>query len=122
KPLGHAIKELATIVTPQTIRQWVKAAGGESNPAQPKRKPGRPRSADEIRELILQFGRETGWGLGRIVGELKKLGIKPPCKSTIKNILKAEGLDLGPKRGVGTWDEFLKAHADTSSNAGAIAL
>ena len=29
----------------------------------------------------------------------------------MKAILKAGGLDPGPKRGEGTWDEFLKQHA-----------
>lgn len=47
------------------------------------------------------------------MGELKKLGIKPPSRNTVKNILKENGLDPGPKRGVGTWDEFLKIHAAT---------
>lgn len=45
------------------------------------------------------------------MGELKKLGIKPPSRNTVKKILKAAGLDPGPKRGEGTWDEFLKQHA-----------
>ncbi len=31
----------------------------------------------------------------------------------MKNILKEHGLDLGPKRGEGTWDEFLKMHLET---------
>lgn len=34
-------------------------------------------------------------------------------RNTVKNILKANGLDPGPKRGAGTWDEFLKIHAAT---------
>jgi len=34
-------------------------------------------------------------------------------RSTVKNILKTEGLDPGPKRGHGSWDEFLKRHAQT---------
>lgn len=45
------------------------------------------------------------------MGELKKLGIKPPSRNTVKKILKAAGLDPGPKRGEGTWDDFLKQHA-----------
>jgi putative transposase len=45
------------------------------------------------------------------MGELKKLGITPPSKNTVKNILKAVGLDPGPQRGEGTWDEFLTRHA-----------
>jgi putative transposase len=47
------------------------------------------------------------------MGELKKLGITPPSRNTVKNILKANGLEPGPKRGAGTWDEFLKIHAAT---------
>jgi putative transposase len=31
----------------------------------------------------------------------------------VRNILKAEGLDPGPKRGEGSWDEFIKRHAAT---------
>jgi putative transposase len=34
-------------------------------------------------------------------------------QTTIKNILKEEGIKPGPKRGRGTWDEFLKIHAQT---------
>ncbi len=52
-------------------------------------------------------------GYTRILGKLKKLGIKPPSRNTVKNILKANGLEPGPKRGAGTWDEFLKIQAAT---------
>ena len=45
------------------------------------------------------------------MGELQKLGIKPPSKNTVKSILKGVGLDPGPQRGEGTWDDFLKRHA-----------
>ena len=63
--------------------------------------------------MILKLGRETGWGYTRILGELKKLGVRSVSRNTVKNILKAHGLDPGPRRGVGTWDEFLKIHAAT---------
>lgn len=36
---------------------------------------GRPTIHENVKELILRFARETGWGYGRIRGELKKLGI-----------------------------------------------
>jgi putative transposase len=35
------------------------------------------------------------------------------CRSTVVNILKEAGLDPGPKRSEGTWDDFLKRHAAT---------
>jgi len=33
------------------------------------------------------------------MGELKKLGIKPPSRNTVKKILKAAGFEHGPRRG-----------------------
>jgi putative transposase len=50
-------------------------------------------------------------GYTRILGELKKLGIRSISRNTVKRILKEAGFDPGPKRGEGTWDEFLKQHA-----------
>lgn len=107
--LGKALNELVTIVHPDTLRRWIREA---SNRAKRKlAKVGRPRTKEEIRELIIKFARENDWGYTRILGELKKLGIKPPSRNTVKNILKENGLEPGPKRGAGTWDEFLKIHA-----------
>src|SRR5262249_8192741 len=57
--------------------------------------------------------RENGWGYTRILGELKKLGVRSICRSTVVNILKEAGLDPGPKRGEGTWTDFLKRHSKT---------
>jgi putative transposase len=50
-------------------------------------------------------------GYTRILGELKKLGIRSISRNTVKRILRENGIDPGPKRGTGTWDEFLKRHA-----------
>ncbi len=109
--LGRALGDLVTIVHPDTLRRWIR----ESKPSA-KKKPvlrGRPRTQEQIRELILKLARENDWGYTRILGELRKLGIKAISRNTVKNILKANGLDPGPKRGAGTWDEFLKIHAAT---------
>ena len=109
--LGKALGELVTIVHPDTLRRWIR----ESRKRR-KLKPGKvgPRpTALEIRKLIVKIARETGWGYCRILGELKKLGIQSVSRNTVKRILIANGLDPGPKRGVGTWDEFLKIHAAT---------
>ncbi len=56
---------------------------------------------------------DTGWGYCRILGELKKLGINSVTRNTVKNILKRSGFETGPKRGPGTWDEFITRHAKT---------
>jgi putative transposase len=113
KPLGAAIKDLITIVSPRTFARWVngETKGRRNQQAQPTL--GRPRTAETIRDLILRIARETGWGYTRILGELKKLGIRSVARSTVVNILRENGLDPGPKRGEGTWDEFIKRHAQT---------
>jgi putative transposase len=109
--LGKAIHELVSIVHPDTLRRWIREdrRGRRVKPAQV----GRRRTAESIRKLIVKLAKETGWGYTRILGELKKLGIKSVSRNTVKNILKAKGLDPGPTRGIGTWDEFLKLHAAT---------
>jgi putative transposase len=58
--LGSAIKDLIGIVSPRTFARWVR---GEK-PAAKKatQKPGRPRTSDDIRALVLRIARETGWG------------------------------------------------------------
>jgi putative transposase len=81
--------------------------------AKPKRKPGRPRTPDDIRELVLRLARDNSWGYTRILGELRKLGIKSISRQKVTVILKENNIDPGPKRSKGTWDEFLKIHADT---------
>jgi len=109
--LGKALDQLVTIVHPDTLRRWIR-----DSRKQRKLKPvkvGRKPTALEIRKLIIKLARETGWGYTRILGELKKLGIRSVSRNTVKRILKANGLDPGPKRGIGTWDEFLKIHAAT---------
>lgn len=109
--LGLAIHEIVTIVHPQTLLRWIREDRKGRRVKPPKI--GRRPTVDSIRKLIVKMARETGWGYTRILGELRKLGIKSISRNTVKNILKANGLDPGPQRGVGTWDEFLKLHATT---------
>ena len=109
--VGPALKHLLTIVSYATYRRWVRNAAGECPKS--KKKMGRPKTKEEIRDLILKLAGETGWGYTRIMGELKKLGVKPPSRTTVKNILKENGFDPGPDRGNGSWSEFLEMHADS---------
>jgi putative transposase len=112
-PLGRALRFLTTIVVADTMLRWIREqrrAARSGKPFVPIKR-GRQRTAQGIRRLILKLGRETGWGYTRIMGELKKLEIQPPSRNTVKNILKAQGLDPDPDRGSGSWDEFLKRHA-----------
>ncbi|MGE0538531.1 MAG: integrase core domain-containing protein [Pirellulales bacterium] len=109
--LGGALNQLCTIVHPDTLRRWIRESRVKRKLA--KAKGGRRRTKDQIRRLILKLAKENNWGYTRILGELKKLGITSVSRNTVKNILKENGFDPGPKRGVGTWDEFLKLHAAT---------
>lgn len=61
---------------------------------------------------MVQLAEENSWGYTRVLGELRKLGIRI-SRQTVKNILKEHEIDPGPQRGKGSWDEFLKIHADT---------
>ena len=112
KNLGSALNELATIVHPGTIRRWIREAAAKSK-ARRKGKSGRPRTAKDIEKLILKLAKDNSWGYTRILGELKKLGIESVTRNTVKNILKRNGFESGPKRGPGTWDEFVNRHAKT---------
>jgi putative transposase len=111
--IGGAIRELISIVSYRTFCRWrADTQPNTGKKAKPKRKPGRPRTQDEIRELILKLARENGWGSTRVIGELKKLGITIG-RTTVAEILREAGLDPGPKRGEGSWSDFIKRHANT---------
>jgi putative transposase len=112
--LGPAIRSVITIVSPRTFLRWVSGENrsGESRGTK-KAKPGRPKTSEAIRELILRLAKENRWGYTRILGEFKKLSLGKVARTTVKNILKANGYDPGPKRGTGTWSEFLERHAKT---------
>ena len=110
--LGGALDKLVTIVHPDTLRRWIRESKKDGASKTPAKK-GRPRTKEEIRQIIVKLARENGWGYTRIMGEMKKLGITPPSRNTVKNILIEHNLDPGPQRGEGTWDEFLKVHAAT---------
>lgn len=114
RPLGSKIKELITIVSPRAFCRWLNQESQEKSSNRKKnRLSGRPKTAEEIRQTVIRLARENSWGYTRILGELKKLGLGSICRSTVVNILKEEGLDPGPKRGEGTWDEFIVRHAKT---------
>jgi len=74
---------------------------------------GRPRTASDIRDLVLKLATENSWGYTRILGELRKLGINSISRSTIKAILKEHHIAPSPDRPSGSWSEFIRIHAAT---------
>lgn len=113
RKLGIQLRELITIVTYDTFRRWVRESATKTPTAKSSGTPGRPRTDAEVQSIILKLARENSWGYTRILGELKKLGIASVSRSTVRNILKLHGLEPGPRRGAGTWDDFLARHAET---------
>ena len=73
KPLGRAVEELITIVLPATFKKWVLLE--KNGKLKPKASKGRRRKPTEHRDLVIKIAEETGFGLTRIIGELRKLGI-----------------------------------------------
>jgi putative transposase len=97
--LGPDLKHLITIVTYDAFRRWRRAACGFVARG-PK---GRPKKPAEIRELVVKIARETGWGYTRILGELRKLGVKDISRQTVVNILKEVGHNPYSNKGPGSW-------------------
>ncbi len=119
KPLGAKIKGLITIVTPRTFQRWGEAEreGCSQNPemgTKTKVPKGGNRKPDEIHELVLAIRKETGWGAGRIKGELYRLGYRTIGRTTINNILRKHGFKPEPLGDPNnTWASFLRRHAST---------
>ena len=110
KVLGRAIEELITIVSPATFYRWVrdeKESNGVRDPKGGRRKPR------EVRELVLQIGCTTNFGYSRIVGELRKLGLRKISRQTVRRILKEEGIEPGPNRSSDSWTNFVERHKET---------
>ena len=108
--IGPDVLKIVSIVHPRTYRRWLER---RSEGKKPTRKMGRKGTSETIREIVVRLARENQWGYGRIVGELRKLRIFRCGRTTVRTILKEEGIHPGPKRGPGTWDNFIKIHAET---------
>lgn len=108
--IGSDALKLVSIVHPRTYRRWMERRSQGKPPA---KKMGRKGTSETIRQIVVRLAKQNQWGYGRIVGELRKLRIRCVGRTTVRTILKEEGIHPGPKRGPGTWDEFIKIHAET---------
>ncbi len=106
------LRQIRLIVSPRTLLRW-HASLVRRRWAFPHRAPGRPRTSQAIRALVLEMARDNpGWGYRRIHGELTGLGYKV-APSTVWQILKDAGIDPAPWRAGQTWRAFLAGQATT---------
>jgi putative transposase len=104
------LRQLRLIVSPRTLLRW-HADLVRRRWACPRRTPGRPRTAQAIRALVLEMAHDNpGWGYRRIQGELTGLDYKV-APSTVWQILKDAGIDPAPRRVGYTWRAFLAGQA-----------
>jgi len=72
KAVGRsALAALGTIVTPDTLLRWYRNLVAAKYDGSKKRGPGRPRTKQDITEIIVQLARENPtWGYTRLRGAL----------------------------------------------------
>ena len=104
----QALREVATIVTPDTLLRWHRQLVARKW-TDTRRRSSRSGVFAEIRQLVLRMaGDNPTWGYTRIQGALKNLGHQVG-RSTIARILKAHGVPPAPTRPT-SWQTFLRAH------------
>jgi putative transposase len=113
-PLGRQrLKELATLVTPDTLLRWYKRLIAQKFDGSKQRAQlGRPRVAEEIEQLVVCMAEENPtWGYRRIQGALAHLGHSID-KLTVRNILRRYHMEPAPQRRKAgmRWSQFLKMH------------
>ncbi|HEY5871355.1 MAG TPA: helix-turn-helix domain-containing protein [Candidatus Tectomicrobia bacterium] len=115
-PLGRKrLKEVATLVTPDTLLQWYKRLIAQKfDGSKHRAKLGRPRVAAAIEQLVIQMAEENAtWGYRRLQRALANLGHHIDA-ITVRNILRRYHLDPAPQRRKAGMSraQFLKTHWD----------
>jgi transposase InsO family protein len=113
-PLGRKrLKEMATLVTPETLMRWYHRLIAQKFDGSTRRSLlGRPPVAEEVERLAVQMAEENPtWGYRRIQGALANLGHHID-KITVRNILRRHHMEPAPQRRKAgmSWAQFLKMH------------
>ena len=104
------------IVTPETLLRWHRRRIARHWTQPPTRRQGRPRTAAELRQLVVRLAKENPtWGHRRIHGELIGLG-HTIASSTVWQILKDHGIEPAPQRSAVTWSQFLRSQAAVATD------
>jgi hypothetical protein len=100
RALGRkTLRELGTIVTPETLLRWHRELVARKWNFVERRSPGRPRIRGKLVALVVRMARENrGWGYTRIQGAMANLGYQLG-RGTIGRILKDHGIEPAPERG-----------------------
>jgi len=109
----QALKEVASIVKPDTILAWHRRLVAKKfDGSQQRTAPGRPMLDQEVEALIVRMAQENrSWGYDRIVGALANLGLTV-SDQTVGNVLKRHGIAPAPERKTTTWKECIRTHMD----------
>lgn len=111
--LDHEVDDIMHVVVPETYKRWLCELKGKRQ----HKPPGRPTIPVAIRNLVLRITKENlRWGYRRVIGELKKLGIKIGV-TTIREALKREGDFPDPNKATKKppilWTTFVHANLDS---------
>ena len=92
------LREVATIVTPETLLFWHRRLIAQKYDGSRKRGRGRPRKSEEIEDLVVRLAKENrSWGYRRIQGALSNLGHQVG-RGTIAEMLARHGIEPAPER------------------------
>ena len=103
------LREAAIIFEPETLVRWHRGGFRFWWCSKSRRRPGRPTTPADMRDLIQQMSRDNPLsGAPRIHGELLKLGIEIAQSTVAKYMIRHRG---PPSLG---WTTFLRNHSPTS--------